>query len=152
MALAGLWHGAKWNFVFWGLYHGLLLCVTHALLLKNNARPSTVFSKSVSVFVTFIAVCFGWILFRSSDLSFFYAVMNNVLYNFHWDAESTLFLKVIGINSVGVAIYHWIVEKYGDDTALLAMSPAVKVFTYTFMVVTINAIGFGGMPFIYFQF
>ena len=54
---SGLWHGAAWTFVLWGLYHALLLIA----LRKYH----------LGMAVTFVLVTFGWILFRAPDLSAF---------------------------------------------------------------------------------
>jgi alginate O-acetyltransferase complex protein AlgI len=64
-ALGGLWHGAAWNFVLWGLLHtGLVLIwrVASTLQLKSI--------KPVSTAVTFVLISASWLLFRESDLSF----------------------------------------------------------------------------------
>jgi len=72
MGLGGLWHGASWNFVVWGLYHGALL-VLHRLFSKMSA--GTKFAEiwdwplltPVHVAITFLLVNIGWILFRAPD-------------------------------------------------------------------------------------
>jgi alginate O-acetyltransferase complex protein AlgI len=59
--VSGLWHGARWNFVFWGIYHGTLLCLEKIILLK-------VFRKIpgfIRMGMTFIAVLLGWVFFRA---------------------------------------------------------------------------------------
>ncbi len=62
MLFGGLWHGANWTFVFWGGYHGLLLCI-HRLFSKQwDAAPA--FVRRASMF--FFAVI-GWVFFRSTD-------------------------------------------------------------------------------------
>jgi len=61
MFLGGLWHGAAWTFVFWGLYHGLLLA-GHAVLRERGWVPR---SRAVSIAITFIAVVVGWVFFRA---------------------------------------------------------------------------------------
>lgn len=66
MFLGGLWHGANWTFVLWGIYHGILL-ISHRLLqpIKNLwAWP-----KFIKQIVFFHLICFGWLLFRSKDFS-----------------------------------------------------------------------------------
>ncbi len=69
MFLGGLWHGAGWNFAIWGLMHGLYLCVHEAW----RATFGKFFGKSklyafLAATVTFLAVMFAWVPFRSSDL------------------------------------------------------------------------------------
>ena len=63
--LTGLWHGASWNFVLWGLYFCLLLIIEKSFLLKVFSR----FPKFVSHLYLLLAVLFGWFLFISCDLN-----------------------------------------------------------------------------------
>jgi alginate O-acetyltransferase complex protein AlgI len=64
MFLGGLWHGANWTFVVWGLYHGVLL------ILDRIAEPLTQrLPKLVYRFATLFLVTMGWVLFRSSDFN-----------------------------------------------------------------------------------
>lgn len=65
MLLAGLWHGAGWNFIIWGGLHGILLAITH-YYLKN---PTSVIGKIISILTTFFLVTLLWILFRAESLS-----------------------------------------------------------------------------------
>lgn len=59
---SGLWHGAAWTFVLWGLYHALLL-----IALRK---------QRLGMILTFTLVTFGWILFRAPDLSAFVRYMH----------------------------------------------------------------------------
>ncbi len=68
MLLGGLWHGAAWNFVWWGAYHGVLL-IGHRLLRNGRDASKTtgsVWSRLVSIVVMFQFTLFGWLLFRST--------------------------------------------------------------------------------------
>ncbi|CAN5703612.1 MBOAT family protein [soil metagenome] len=72
MTLGGLWHGAGWTFILWGLYHGLLLLLNHAWRrsrLPVPARPLRVLARPLCVLATFLAVMFGWVLFRSDSFA-----------------------------------------------------------------------------------
>lgn len=71
--LSGLWHGASWNFVFWGGYHGLLVLVNRWIRvildrLKFSVpawfNPGIVTGKRM---LTFLLVCIGWLMFRVTD-------------------------------------------------------------------------------------
>jgi len=63
--VSGFWHGASWNFVCWGAYHGLLLSLERAVGLKRLGRipavPATIF--------TFLLVLASWVLFRAANLT-----------------------------------------------------------------------------------
>jgi alginate O-acetyltransferase complex protein AlgI len=63
MLLGGLWHGAAWNFVAWGAFHGILLAIHRALPWPRWLdAPAFV---PLRVGVTFLCVCLGWVLFRA---------------------------------------------------------------------------------------
>jgi alginate O-acetyltransferase complex protein AlgI len=65
MFLAGLWHGAAWTFVVWGLVHGFFLA-GHAVLRKAGLTPRSV---TLNRAVTFLLVCAAFVIFRSPSLS-----------------------------------------------------------------------------------
>ncbi|MBI2890668.1 MAG: MBOAT family protein [Nitrospirae bacterium] len=61
MFLGGLWHGANWTFVAWGLYHGVLLLGYHSWRRAHLPVPG----PRTSMFLTFALVVVGWVFFRS---------------------------------------------------------------------------------------
>ena len=64
--LTGLWHGASWNFVVWGLYYaGLLILEKVALLRLSDKIPGF-----IRRLITFVIVMIGWVIFNSPTLSF----------------------------------------------------------------------------------
>jgi alginate O-acetyltransferase complex protein AlgI len=77
--LSGLWHGASWNFVLWGAYHGLFLVLERLFLGNVFAR----LGKFISIPVTFIIVVTGWVLFRNEDLHYAFSVMKQ-MYSFNF--------------------------------------------------------------------
>lgn len=73
--LSGLWHGANWTFVYWGLYHALLFLPL--LLLNRNRRYTDMpgasrllpsLKESLQMLVTFLLVVVGWIIFRAENM------------------------------------------------------------------------------------
>lgn len=85
MALGGLWHGASWNFMAWGIYHGLLL-VAHrefvAFKEQKEALRKLVDSKAGEVFCmlfTFAVVCIGWVFFRVQDIKVAFSVVRKMV-------------------------------------------------------------------------
>ncbi|MES2556632.1 MAG: MBOAT family O-acyltransferase [Bacteroidota bacterium] len=62
--LSGLWHGAAWNFIFWGLFHGCWLVIERLFLGKILQKISV-----LAVFWTFFVVINGWVLFHENSLS-----------------------------------------------------------------------------------
>jgi len=69
MGLSGLWHGAAWNFVAWGIYHALLLFAWRWLGLGGRWKPSTAWSKAAAWSSMFCFTLIGWAIFRASSLS-----------------------------------------------------------------------------------
>lgn len=75
--LSGFWHGASWNFILWGAYHGLFL-VLERLFLGNVYKKT---GRFISVPLTFIIVATGWVLFRNEDLGYGLQIIQR-LYSF----------------------------------------------------------------------
>ncbi len=71
MVLGGLWHGAALNFIIWGALHGAYLMINHAwsAFAQRIAFPvSSRWWKTFSIFLTFAAVCFAWLFFRTNSV------------------------------------------------------------------------------------
>ena len=62
--LSGLWHGASWNFVLWGAFHGMFIVADKMFLLKVLDR----IGKVPATILTFIVVNIGWVLFRAENI------------------------------------------------------------------------------------
>jgi alginate O-acetyltransferase complex protein AlgI len=63
--ISGLWHGAAWNFIIWGGFHGLFLVLDRLFLIKFTEKIGKVPSVILTYFITLI----GWVLFRATDLT-----------------------------------------------------------------------------------
>lgn len=62
--LCGLWHGAAWTFILWGVYHGIIIIIER--FLKNNFNYKA--EHIISLFITFLLIMIGWIFFRATNL------------------------------------------------------------------------------------
>ena len=62
--LTGLWHGASWNFVLWGLYFGVILALEKIFLLKFLNKIPAFFSH----FYSLLLIIFGWVIFECGSL------------------------------------------------------------------------------------
>lgn len=70
MLLGGLWHGASWTFIIWGLYHGLLLCAHRALVDAGIIRPDCArhpLARLAGIVAFFQVTCLGWLIFRAGS-------------------------------------------------------------------------------------
>ncbi len=70
--LTGLWHGASWNFIIWGVLYGVLLMIEKLGLLKRLEKIPALFSR---VYVMFVVIV-GFVIFSSTDLNI---ALNNIL-------------------------------------------------------------------------
>jgi alginate O-acetyltransferase complex protein AlgI len=70
MVLGGLWHGAAWNFVLWGLYHGIVLCIDRAIGMAKSTveAKSHMVQQVIKISLFFCITCYGWLIFRSPSL------------------------------------------------------------------------------------
>lgn len=89
MFLGGLWHGAGWTFVVWGLFHGALLAI-HSLARHSQWIP---IPRIVGVALTFLCVVVGWTIFRSVDLAMCGQLLGAM---FGWQGWETNFISAVG--------------------------------------------------------
>ena len=73
--LTGLWHGAAWNFVFWGLYHGIVQLIEKKVL--NNVLEKL--PNFVQILYTFIIVMIGWVMFFCTSLKDLGVYLGNMI-------------------------------------------------------------------------
>jgi alginate O-acetyltransferase complex protein AlgI len=87
MFLGGLWHGASWTFIAWGLFHGVLLSLHRAVPLPKWTGQT--WCKPFNVAFTFVLVCIGWVFFRAQT----FGTAGIILQRMFWPMEGA---KVIG--------------------------------------------------------
>lgn len=94
--LVGLWHGAGWNFVAWGLIHGVLLA---GYRIKQLLMPDRELAPVLAVALTFVCVHFAWIPFRVDDNAQIIALWSGMLGQgtFNNSGLSMLDLLFIGV-------------------------------------------------------
>ncbi|MBX9686114.1 MAG: hypothetical protein K2X27_05400 [Candidatus Obscuribacterales bacterium] len=86
MTLGGLWHGAGMHYLFWGAFHGLALVLHKEFqAFKSKVAPlqsffETAAGKAVSVFITFHAVCIGWVLFRAETTEACFSILSKMFF------------------------------------------------------------------------
>ena len=147
MVLGGLWHGASYNFVLWGLLHGLLLVIEH----HRRARPKR-FSPVIRVLLTFHAVAALWVVFRAHTLDAAVAVFAQLFAMV--PGVSNLSWPLLGLMVVGYLVHfvprRWsdkLVERFAQSTAIEQATATIAVMYMLQGLASANA-----QPFIYFQF
>jgi D-alanyl-lipoteichoic acid acyltransferase DltB (MBOAT superfamily) len=85
--ISGLWHGASWTFIIWGMLHGFYLMferltmnLKKQLIARFSINPRSVILKLLGVFYTFTLVNIGWVFFRAGSLSNAKAVFASMLH------------------------------------------------------------------------
>jgi alginate O-acetyltransferase complex protein AlgI len=71
MGLGGLWHGASWTFLLWGLLHGMYLAINHGwqtLIPVGSRLRTNLLYTPISWGVTMVAVMIGWVFFRAATV------------------------------------------------------------------------------------
>jgi alginate O-acetyltransferase complex protein AlgI len=110
--LCGIWHGAAWNFVLWGMYHGVLLCAHKAITTQRHIYEritfisKTHFGLITKILITQYFIFMGWILFRVSDLNDIIYCVNNWIFI---DVNSLLsgftkYSDILKLNAVFIGI------------------------------------------------
>ena len=156
MLLGGLWHGASWNFIFWGLLHGVALAIDK-MFRKIVTIPQTVLMKTLGVIFTFHFVCFCWIFFRAPDFQTAGDILSRIFNHF----EGEIFIQWMkGYAFVFALILfgyftHFIPERMNKKSELiLSRAPIIAqsllIVVVIWMVIQVKSSEI--QPFIYFQF
>ena len=137
MLLGGFWHGASWNFVFWGGLHGIALVLDKFYnQLIEKVLPKSIFTKIMGVLVTFHFVCFCWIFFRSTSFSNSWLFIDKILHHFNpisYQSFVHTYSNVFILIGVGF-IFHFIplqIESWYKR--LLTNAPLVLKIIYLFI-------------------
>ncbi|GHV42300.1 alginate O-acetyltransferase [Clostridia bacterium] len=157
MVLGGLWHGANWTFVIWGVLHGLGLCI-HKFFAKHfpHLKKSNVVISFISILATYIFVCFAWIFFRSSDFQTAFTIISRIV---TWqDGVSHMFTwSFAAIACVAIGTLSAVLKNKGVNIS--GFYPISNLNTIKGLFLLFLSIGFicglaylGDNPFIYFQF
>ncbi len=160
--LTGLWHGASWNYVLWGLYFFVFLTLEKLFLKKVLDRLPRVFSSIYLLAVVF----FGWILFRFHSLEAVGAVLKGMFCvgtNAFTTFETTSMLKN-NVFFLAVAVFAtlpavkklgiFISEKANESRAAYLIQSIGQVVVPPVLLVlsTLSLVGDSYNPFLYFQF
>ena len=161
--LSGMWHGANWTFIVWGLYHAALFLPTvlmgrksqSDIVAKGRILPSL--KEMGQMFFTFCLVLFGWILFRSESISDFVQYceelcqMGTLRACYRLFIQSDIWPKMVFI--IIMLVVEWLQRDKEHGLVLDKMKPWLR-WVICFIIVlmiscfTDNEIG----SFIYFQF
>jgi alginate O-acetyltransferase complex protein AlgI len=151
--LCGLWHGAAWNFLVWGIYQGFGLIIERLGFLKVLKKIPAFFAN---IYVWFF-VLIGWIIFRANTLSYAFDYIKIMFsgnkeyplasfYKFlNFGSWSTLYLLILGI-ILSYPVMAKVRIKYKNNPLWIALLFCIFVVAYVFSITSTF------VPFIYFRF
>jgi len=158
--LCGLWHGAAFTFIFWGVYHGLLLVIERLGLLNLRLMKS----QFVRQIYTWVVIIIGWVIFRADDLnqagshikSLFGLNSNQGLLDFQSDFNSYTLL-IIGLAFlISTGIGRQFVELLLPRKTLMYFKSNLAIANFSIIALYLMSLMFlisnNTNPFIYFRF
>jgi alginate O-acetyltransferase complex protein AlgI len=142
--ISGIWHGAAWTFVIWGVLHALGILITREL--ERSAFYRERVPHLVKQLATFAFVCVAWVFFRATSLSDATLILSRIFTSaWHTPQVPLLMVGLAGL----VWLYQFIYESRYQ--AVLHRS-AVRVAVALFMILYLCLFATEGGAFIYFQF
>lgn len=160
-ALTGLWHGASWNFVLWGLYFFIFIAIEKLFLFKILKK-----NKTVSHIYLLIVVFFGWILFKFENINDILTVLKGMFCingNEFFDFETLTILKsnfifiilsIVCCTPLFARFYKSLEEKSISSTAVFSVYTIINLLVPLLLLGASVAalIGNSYNPFLYFKF
>lgn len=155
--VSGLWHGAAWNFVAWGAFHGIFLVFDKLFLLKFLNR----IPKLIAISFTFIISMLGWVIFRIEDFNSaldYYSILFTGSWDFSQIAISSQHATVL---SFAILFSFITLFKFGSRFEFHSLSESSSIKQNTLKFVTtlcLLAVSLAWLttssfnPFIYFRF
>ena len=133
--LSGLWHGANWGYVIWGLLNGVYIVIEKRISGFNKARrarkgleeaaPAGPVRRFVGSLVTFVLVAFTWIFFRAQTLSASLAIIRRIL--FHFDLNGFLSWVRTSLTAEEPALYGLTLTSWVVLALFLAIAWAIDI-------------------------
>jgi alginate O-acetyltransferase complex protein AlgI len=153
MLLGGLWHGARWNFVLWGLYHGLLLILFR--LFPFSLKPSGIWKnrlwQMLQILFFFQCTCLGWLIFRVETMSQLEILLRTGSQKMMW---SSIASDIGYLGYLVLLIPYQLLSAWKQDEFWIFKMPFVfRVLLYVtlYYLMAVYSI-YGTKQFIYFQF
>jgi alginate O-acetyltransferase complex protein AlgI len=156
MFIGGLWHGAAWTFVVWGVIHGLCLVIERVLrgVFKDAAWTQTIGVQILMGLATYAVVCFAWVFFRATDFptaARLVSAMAGALPGGDAILPTREILQV-GLVTAGLLLAHALLRQTSIEAVVARMPRSLLVSVWTVMVGGIILTQGNGHAFIYFQF
>ena len=160
MFLGGLWHGASWNFVLWGVFHGVALALHKgwmSLTGRRKGERSRGIRRFFGTLITFHFVCFCWIFFRHAELSTAVDMLRQIATAFSPQLFVQLvqsYWEVFALMALGYLL-HFLPDSWerACTRAVIRLPLLGKVLLMVLMIYLVIQMKSAEIqPFIYFQF
>lgn len=155
----GVWHGAAWNFVIWGLYNGFFVIIERLLNLNKDTQTKPLYQRVLLHIYCILAFIIGWVLFRSPDLEYAIRYISNMFFCLDYTDEPFILeyyinaldaLLLIFALIVCLPVFKNILYRF-ENSSLLSL--AVNICIYALLIIsTAQIAGSTYNPFIYFRF
>ncbi|MBU1113243.1 MAG: MBOAT family protein [Candidatus Omnitrophica bacterium] len=161
MLLGGLWHGANWTFIVWGMLHGIYIVGTKIVqaalekIIKDKKR-NNIISKMLNTLITFIIVSLAWIFFRAENLNDAFYILRSI-----FSFPEYLFIEGVALGHItyslmGILVVILVEYRSRNNTTgdvLQFKSMVAQWAVYYLVIFGVIFFGvYGGEQFIYFQF
>ncbi len=156
--ISGLWHGANWTFLVWGLLHALYFL---PLLLANRNRkhlgPIAIASQFptptevIRMFLTFALVVVAWVFFRAPNVGDAFAYVARMLDPNTFGLPELRPLKLLGLIFLFLFV-EWLNRSEKHGLQLLPSSRSLRWLVYLALSYAVIFLGAEAQTFIYFQF
>lgn len=147
--IGGIWHGAGWTFVFWGLYNGLLLVVWRSFWKK---RAESKVGIACEIFLTFNAICFGLIFLHAHSFADAGIILSSLT---DWTIPTKGAFDIVSIGFLLSAIgLHFTPSRWKDQLSqMFSVLPPHAIAIAIVMTASVLSLFAGyASPFFYFQF
>jgi len=154
MVLGGLWHGAAWTFVAWGLFHGALLAVHRWM---TGGRPAVAESRgwcrALKIVGMFHVICISWLLFRAESMGQAVEMFIAVFSSGWWHHAAGQWMIQLVILCAPLLAVQVLQARTGDLLAPIRLTIFPRLTLYIVVLVMLITLGnTGSRAFIYFQF
>lgn len=162
MFLGGLWHGANWRFIIWGLLHGVMLALHKFLMelfpkLRRSGSEMKPHWRFLGILFTFHFVSLAWIFFRMEDLSNVWVMLEMIALEFHPEVILQFFAgyKMVSALIVIGLVTHFLPRRFKLQLQEGVIKAPFLIQALLLAIVIVLVLQFrssGVQPFIYFQF
>lgn len=152
--VSGIWHGANWTFIFWGMMHGVLQVIEKALGWQKYEGKNA-FVKTFRVVVTFLLVSFAWVFFRMPNIGDSFRIIGKMFTDYGTPDFSGLggAVLLLLLTSISILFFKELREEFFANKMQFFNAKVIRwmVYVLLFCIVLIFGVLDGGQ-FIYVSF